>query len=198
MEITCSVKIILNSKSENSFSIRYSGDTDKVLVKIIITNIEKLHSLLDKVKNVLKPNYNWAISWNYKNIPRVIIEDNLFRIKMLEMFTSTNILKSPEKIPTNYTRGGDLKDLIVEKKHVELKSIPKLPNYIEPEIIERYAARILLHIQEYGHNPNFSDQGTTKKRSKIINYIKNALGDERIEDDICLCIANRISYKLDY
>lgn len=210
-KIQCRVKVILNKNSENSFSLRYSVKSCTALVKIIIKKEENLHTVVDTMKEVLKPNYDWFLIWNFKNTSKAITEDQEFRIKMNNMFSDIPILKSEKIEISEGVPGGNFNELISKKS--PLKSIPKIihkpiiqsgPIYVPPphreininnDLFARYVSRINCHINEYGNCPDFYEPLTLKKKTRIINYMRNALGDPLLDENLCISISQAIKQK---
>ena len=168
----CLVKIIVNPRAEESFTVRWSlYPMRKVNVKIITPNVHQLKSIVNEMKKELGPTkYAYKVQFNWKNVPREIQNDGTFKKDMFNLFQNAPAL--PEFVTPAFF------------------AAPKKPA-TDPMMIESFACHIRTYILNFGAHPNLSLR-TPKGEKKIHNYVKTVCGKPDITKEEALLIADSI------
>lgn len=137
----CTIKIIFNTQATKSFNLRFQLYPKKMTnLKIVITRIEDIYSIIEEIKNqiILKNNFN--IQWNWKNTPAVLKEDKKMQEELSKIFRSSFKIEPVKPVIgfnikgiaslvkshiNNYGANPDFNDLITEKNK------NKIFNYIK-------------------------------------------------------------------
>jgi hypothetical protein len=220
MEKQCKVKVVVNSKiKQTACALRISPDNGVINLKFMIKNTNELHSLVEYLRDTLRPSYCWVIEWNWTNVPAQIKNDESFRAKILEMFSNVKILrfdnfpKLAEEGPSLFSyvapplRGRQLAPTLIQHSRLPEQapvvqpgpsaiSLPE-PRPTAPPELDMLASQLAAHIQLYRAAPDLT--GLThnlKKKAKAINYIRSALARPTLSEEFALIIAEKTNAQL--
>jgi hypothetical protein len=213
---SCRIRIVINQAASPSFNIRVPINNNFVNIKLIARNHDDILELIEEAKKEFKK-FDWSLdskTWNWKNVPSDIKEDEYIRSELTTLLTGedgeekviyrVDAGRRPFPPPPNNLRGGELNGLIsppmtgytVLKTGSSLlprNSVQRLGSF-EPQSVEVMANQIAQHVREYGSNPDLGCH-TRKSANSSINYIKSILGYPSMEDQTALEIA-KLAHKL--
>lgn len=174
-KVVCHVKTIVNPKATTSFAIRFQVMPKKeVYLKIILPNVDSLQTILDEIKKQIPMKYNFNVQFNFKNVPKSIEENKIFKEEILKIF---NYYKAPTLIVEN-------KDLIINKNNMLNFNNTNAEQFINSLPIQQtkttsqytqLASLIKVHVDNHGAAPDFKNNFSEKNKIKIHNYMKTVL-----------------------
>ena len=169
---TCLVKVIVNPRAEESFTIKWSLYPEKkVNVKIITPNVQQLKSIVNEMKKELgQSRYVFRVQFNWKNVPLEIQKDGTFKKEMFKIFQNAPALT--ELVTPAFFKS-------------------KREENPDTEMFESFASHVRTYISTYGAHPDFNTR-TPKGVKKIHNYIKTVCGKHDMIEKEALIIADLV------
>jgi hypothetical protein len=171
---TAQIKVILNHQAETCFTLRFADDGRKLLVKIIINDVNDLTNMATTMKTTISQSFGYIINWNWKSCPKA--KNNLaFKDIMLKLFGAKRFpLDEDEgllsKLQKNISNGNSMTSIEIENMVTAAKS----------------------YADNYGTHPDFSITHTDKGRKKIHNYLKACLAKPHMTITDALLIAKQL------
>jgi hypothetical protein len=167
----CLVKVIVNPRAEESFTIKWAlYPVRKVNVKIITPNVQQLKSIVNEMKKELSPaRYAFRVQFNWKNVPQEIQKDGTFKKDIFKLFQNAPAIDE-------FVTPASFKSPKVE---------------FESEMVESFVSHIRTHITNFGAHPDLALR-TPKGIKKIHNYVKTVCGKHDMTEEEALTIANNV------
>ena len=173
---TCLVKVIVNPRAEESFTVKWTLYPEKkVNVKIITPNVQQLKSIVNEMKKELgQSKYAFRVQFNWKNVPQEIQQDSSFKKEMFKLFQNSPAL-----------------DVMVTPAFFKSRKEQEQDQELDIQMFESFASHVRTYISQYGANPDFKIR-TPKGVKKIHNYIKTVCGKHDMVEKEALMIADLV------
>ena len=171
---TCIVKVIVNPRAEESFTIKWTLYPERrVNVKIITPNVQQLRSIVHEMKRELGPaKYAFRVQFNWRNVPQEIQKDS-FKKDMYNLFQNA----------------PGLDEFVTQAAYES-----PVEKSIDPAMIETWVSHVRTYIVKYGAHPDFNLR-TPKGESKIHNYIKTVCARPDMTKKEALAVADAVTLK---
>lgn len=157
------VKVVVNPHATRSFALRFESSPKKLAnLKIIMQNVADVNSILAEIKENVPRKYNFAVQFNWKNVPDIIRMDKMFQAVILQIFQSGVDNGMSDQKPRH-----DYKILAGRvKTHISIYGAA--PDFAKYSMI-KYKLKIQNYIRTVLGIPNLSDFDI----DQIIAQIKN-------------------------
>lgn len=169
---SCLVKVIVNPRAEESFTIKWALYPERrVNVKIITPNVHQLKSIVNEMKKELgQSRYAFHVQFNWKNAPQEIQKDGTFKKEMFKLFQNAPAIN----------------EFITPAAFADKKPIKS-----DRAVIESLVSHVRTYITKFGAHPDLNLR-TPKNVKKIHNYVKTVCGKHDMSEDEALAVADAI------